>query len=92
MHFSFLIFCVLGCTFSIDVCPVDSNLLVAGGSGKKINVFDKRVSNIVKTFESVHTGKTFLYFVLIGGFFVKFGRTYYQCAMGFKRNKNSKYF
>ena len=45
-------------TYWIDVCPNDGNLLVAVGEDKNIKVYDKRVSEIVQTFESLHSSKS----------------------------------
>ena len=41
----------------IDPCQANSNLLATGGHSKKINVYDKRNSQIVKTFEDIHSRK-----------------------------------
>ncbi len=46
-------------TYCIDVCQSDGNLLVLGGTDKNVKIFDKRQSDIVKTFEDVHSGKEF---------------------------------
>ena len=43
----------------IDVCQNDGNLLVSGGWSGTINIFDKRESKIIKTFNGVHSGKKF---------------------------------
>ena len=51
------LFALLDWTKWIDPCQANSNLLATGGSSKKINVYDKRNSQIVKTFEDIHSGK-----------------------------------
>ena len=43
----------------IDVCQNDGNLLVSGGARQNINIFDKRESQIIKTFDGVHSSKNF---------------------------------
>ena len=44
-------------TYWIDVCQNDGNLLVSCGTDKNINIFDKRESKIIKTFDKVHSSK-----------------------------------
>ena len=44
-------------TYWIDVCQSNENLLAFGGQDKIVKIFDKRESKIVKTFDSIHTGK-----------------------------------
>ena len=51
------LFSLLDITYWIDPCQANSNLLATGGSSKTINVYDKRNSQIVKTFEDIHSGK-----------------------------------
>ena len=48
---------LLETTYCIDPCQANSNLLATGGESKKINVYDKRNSQIVKTFEDIHSRK-----------------------------------
>ena len=55
---------ILGSTYWIDVCQIDSNLLASCGNKIKINVFDKRCSKIVRNFDDTGYGKNnsiFLY-------------------------------
>lgn len=47
----------------IDVCQNDGNLLVAAGSEKHIKIYDRRESQIVRTFEEVHSGKKHAYYL-----------------------------
>lgn len=49
-------------TYWIDVCPSNGNLLASCGQEKKVKVFDKRESGIVKTFDEVHSSEPFLIF------------------------------
>ena len=51
----------LDCTFWIDVCPVNANLVVAGGANQLIQVYDRRSSAIVLTFGDIHSGKGIFY-------------------------------
>ena len=44
----------------IDVCPTDANLLAYGGKDQNIKIYDRRVSNVVKTFDGIHLGKSYL--------------------------------
>lgn len=46
---------LIGFTYRIDVCQSNGNLLAADGIDRKIKVYDKRVSTIIKRFE-VHSG------------------------------------
>ncbi len=55
---------VIGRVFWIDVCQSDPNLLASGGTGLEIQIFDKRKSKIVKTFEDIDSGKEF-YSILV---------------------------
>ncbi len=48
---------IIDCTMWIDVCQSNGNLLASGGDGNAIKIFDKRKSDIVKTFENIHSGK-----------------------------------
>ena len=41
--------------YCIDVCKSNGNLLASDGSGN-VNIFDKRESKIVQTFEDIHMG------------------------------------
>ncbi len=50
---------VVGMTYWIDVCQSNRNLLASGGYDGIINIFDKRESKIVKTFEGIHLSKEF---------------------------------
>lgn len=50
---------MLDITLWIDVCQSDGNLLAACGY-RDIQIFDKRVSKIVKTFDDVHASKILL--------------------------------
>lgn len=45
----------------IDVCQSDGNLLVSCGHDKKIKIFDKRESKVIKTFDVGHTGNIFFH-------------------------------
>lgn len=51
----------LDCTYWIDVCSNDGNLLATGGNDGNIKIYDRRSSSIVKTFE-VHTSKLYFLF------------------------------
>ena len=43
-------------TLWIDVCPSNGNLLASAGYDKNVKIFDKRGSQIVRTFNRIHTG------------------------------------
>ena len=45
------LFALLDTTYWIDPSQANPNLLATGGTSKKINVYDKRNSQIIKTFE-----------------------------------------
>ena len=47
----------IGLHFWIDVCPTDANLLAVGGPDGSIKIFDRRESNIVKTFQLINARK-----------------------------------
>ena len=49
----------------IDVCQNNGNLLVSDGEKFEIQIFDKRESKIVKTFDGIHKGKFPRYFYLL---------------------------
>ena len=46
---------------SIDVSPVDGNLVASGGFDHIIKVYDRRDSKIVRNFDTVNTGEISLY-------------------------------
>ena len=50
-------------TFWIDVCQSNGHLLAAGGWGRHVKIFDKRESKIVQTFDLIHKGKIYIFFV-----------------------------
>ena len=54
----------------IDVCQNDGNLLVSGGTDKKLKIFDKRESKVIKTFDGVHSGKNLDLFKQRLGFWI----------------------
>ena len=41
----------------IDACSRDGNLLAASGSDRKINIYDRRESRIVRSFGGFHFSK-----------------------------------
>lgn len=43
----------------IDVLPINGNLLASAGWDKKVKMFDKRESNIVRTFDDIHKSNIF---------------------------------
>ena len=45
-----------GCSYWIDVCPTDGNLLVEGGQDSDVKVIDKREAKIVKSYD-IHDGR-----------------------------------
>ena len=47
----------IGHVFWIDVCPTNANLVATSSADKIIKIFDKRSSEIVKTFQNIHSGK-----------------------------------
>ena len=49
-------FLSLDYTSSIDVCPIDANLVASGGGDCDIKIVDRRESKIVKVFDNIHTG------------------------------------
>jgi hypothetical protein len=48
----------------IDVYQSDGNLLASGGMDKNIKIYDRRESKIVKTFDGIHSGKKYKYYLL----------------------------
>ena len=50
-----------GWTYWIDICPSNGNLLAAGNEAHKALIFDKRESKIIKTFDSIHLSKKFIF-------------------------------
>ena len=63
-EFVFQNFFFLEYTYSIDPCQTNSNLLATGGGSQRINIYDKRNSQIVKRFEDMHYCKRILSLVL----------------------------
>ena len=51
---------MIGVIYGFDVCPTDANLLTSGGYDKKIKIYDRRESKIIKTFEGIHSGNIWL--------------------------------
>ena len=41
----------IGITNSIEVCPINNNLLATAGEDNNIKIFDRREAKIVKTIE-----------------------------------------
>ena len=39
------------------MCPTNANLLASGGSDKSIKIYDRRESQIIKTYDGIHHGK-----------------------------------
>ena len=54
-----LIFTFLECTYWVDVCQSDGNMLASGGTDGQVKIFDKRESKIVQTFDGIHTSNIF---------------------------------
>lgn len=41
----------------MDVCPNEGNLIAFGGTDRAAKIFDRRKSQVVKTFRGLHSGK-----------------------------------
>ena len=51
-------------TYGIDVCPINGNLVAAGGDDKSLKIFDKREAKIVKTYDDLHSSKSSKFLLL----------------------------
>lgn len=43
----------------MDVCQNDGNLISSGGADKRVKIYDRRESKIVKTFAEIELSKKF---------------------------------